>query len=123
MSMWKRVRALLGGDEPPPPRDEPVIAETAHEGTSGVTVVADPLDREAAKLIALAERSAPGSDDEEIAIDAFERLCDASREVLAIDLARRVLASAAMPLLRCRVAERLDARGDEATAHELLQRL
>lgn len=121
MSMWKRVRSLLGADEPPP-RVEPIVVERLQPAPTA-PVVQDPLDGEAAKLIALAERSTPGSEDEAIAIDAFERLCEGSREVLAIDLARRVLASAAMPVLRCRVAERLDARGDEATAHELLQRL
>ena len=64
-----------------------------------------------------------GSDDEAIAMESFARLSDAGREVIAIDLARRVLARGGMHELRCRVAERLDARGDEEGARALLEPL
>ncbi|AKF06320.1 serine/threonine-protein kinase [Sandaracinus amylolyticus] len=117
MSVWRRMRGWFVADEPvvEPEHEAPVVASTPPPETE------DPFEREAAKLVALAQRTAePGTDDQAIAIEAFERLCDAGREVVAIDLARRVLASGGMSDLRCRVAERLDARGDESTAWEVL---
>lgn len=133
MSVWKRVRSWLGAGGDEEQRGEAPTEEeagtgagtgTGVEGAHGDAAreVLDPLDREAARLIALADRTADaGSDDQAIAIEAFERLCEGSREVLAIELARRVLARAAMPDLRCRVAERLDARGEEAIASQVLE--
>ena len=122
MSVWQRVRGWFGVDAPVEAEEAAPQPVAPSPGTDGAAPPAeDPSDREAAKLVALAQRGGEaGSEDQAIATEAFERLCDAGREVIAIDLARRVLAAGGMSELRCRVAERLDARGDDVTASEVL---
>jgi hypothetical protein len=113
VSFLKRVRDLLIEDVPdpaPPPPPEPPSAPPEP----------DPFEKEIALLSGLAAKVGVAVDDERSAIEAFERLREGSREILAIDLARALLARGDAPALRCRVAEALDARGDEDGAREVL---
>lgn len=122
MSVWKRVRSMLGGAEEsaPPPAPATPPAKVAQPAPARAS---DPLEGEIARLGQMATKIGVTVDDERAAIDAFERLAVGGREVLAIDLARGVLAAGDAPELRCRVAERLDARGDEEGARAMLEPL
>jgi serine/threonine-protein kinase len=122
MSMWKRVRALFR-DEVRSEFSEASQDDESAELESVTESESDPLEGEVAKLIALGERDQSGSMDTEIALEAFDRLCAAGREILAIDLARRVLAKTPSSILRTRVAHQLDARGEDEAAAALLESL
>jgi serine/threonine-protein kinase len=144
VSVWKRIRSLFGADPEPAASDEeaegarragaPAPADVPGPAPSLPAADArddpgtppgrpDPLDIAAERLLALARNVGISAAEERAAIDAFERLREGGREVLAIDLARRVLAAGEANTLRCRVAERLDARGDEEGAREMLDPL
>jgi serine/threonine-protein kinase len=75
------------------------------------------------ELAALARATTREPDAETKALAALARAIADAREVDALDLARRLLTSARMPTLALRVAERFDARGDDAAATTVLEPL
>ncbi|MFO0681289.1 MAG: serine/threonine-protein kinase [Sandaracinus sp.] len=108
MSVWDRMKKALGG-APPPATEAPAPPDSERPGDpTSVVRAPDDLDELAAAKV------------ETAAIASFERACAQGREVDALDLARRVLAGQAWPTLALRVAERLDARGDDEGATTVL---
>ena len=116
MSVWDRMKKVLGGATPAPAAEErapPPSTDSDRPGDpTSVVRVPDELAR-------LAEsRSLP--DGETVALAAFDRACALGLEVDALDVARRLLSETGWPTLSLRVAERLDARGEDEGASTVL---
>ncbi len=106
MSVWSRLRGVLGGESPPAPVP--------------VAPVAPPTVRAKTALDDLSELADKASRDEDVVIAKFERVCADGQESEALDVARRLLAHVTLPTFALRVAERLDMRGDEEAATTVL---
>lgn len=116
MSVWKRLRGLLGG-----PADEDGEADAGSTATPAPEPDAEePPDTPEGRLLRLGELEGPVDDDEVLRL--VDQLVGAGRGARALDLARRILdrqtASAGLSL---RVAELLSSRGDDAAAFDQLR--
>ncbi len=112
MSVWSRLRGALGGaPEPaaPPPAAAPVAPA--------------PPPRTALDELASLASAPPGAETEAKALALLDRAVADGQEADALDVVRRLLARVLHPTLALRVAERLDARGDDLGASTVLDPL
>ncbi len=114
MSVWSRLRTVLTGTEAEP---TPVAPVDAPQRPAGVGTPERPLSA----LEQLAVLARAGESDEARALALFTRASEEGLELDAIDHARLLLERSRLPLLAQRVAERLDARGDDAGADGVLE--
>jgi predicted Ser/Thr protein kinase len=114
VSVWTRIRTVLTGTDAEPARTPPVIPVTPRPDGIGTP------ERPLSALEQLSVLARTGEADEERALALFTRATEDGLELEAIDHARRLLERSRLPLLAQRVAERLDARGDDAGADEVL---
>lgn len=115
MSVWSRLRTVLTGTEAEP-APVPAIPAPVEPRPHGIGTPERPLS--ALEQLGVLARS--GEADEERALALFTRASEDGLELEAIDHARRLLERSLHPLLAQRVAERLDARGDDAAADGVL---
>lgn len=114
MSVWTRLKSALG--VPTPTAAEPEAAPAAPARGPALAPVRTALE-ELSELAAATELPA---DLERQATRLFDRSTADGQEADALDVLRRLLARAALPTLSLRVAERLDARGDDEGASVVL---
>jgi predicted Ser/Thr protein kinase len=115
VSVWSRIRTVLTGadGEPTPPATVPAPS-VPHPNGIGTP------ERPLSALEQLGVLARAGEGDEERALALFTRASEDGLELEAIDHARRLLERSVLPTLAQRVAERLDARGDEVAAAAVL---
>lgn len=112
MSVWTRLRGALGGTPDAVPTSAPSGAPVVLEAPRARTALDDLAD--------LAGIESLPTDAEAKATAALDRASADGQEAEALDLTRRILSRASFPTLALRVAERLDARGDEVGAGTVL---
>lgn len=119
MSVWDRVRGLFG-IQPPEAASEEARADELTPGEAAPVIDRSPTQDEEDALAALAR--GPSLDDagRAQALELFERIREAKREPVAIDLGKRLLAAHRHSALRARLGFVLDARGDDEGARAAL---
>lgn len=108
MSVWDRLRGAIGAKPPEPPKAVAPVAPAPPPARTALDELAD-----------LGAGAIP-SDGEAKATALLERASAEGLEVEALDLTRRILSRIPYPTLTLRVAERLDARGDDEGASTVL---